>query len=189
MKFFQRKKWKKIHCRLKKTFDEVDGIRFDGSIVVPSSSKDLQKDLPRRYYHFAYLWQVGRSCGRVSSERVAVVDCEDRDEDTHRRLGEPEPFFSFLPALPIDRNRRVQLVERRFGTAFSPGVTYDEDLRGSVHEWIHETLRARGVKDEVIIARLSTALATISTLRSRNPRIAAACAAEKPGRFRSGTFN
>lgn len=90
----------------------------------------------------------------MSSERAAVVDCEDRNEDTRRRLGEPEPFPSFLPALPIDRNRRMQLVERRFGTASSPGVTYGEDLRRSVHEWIHEALKARGVKDEIITARL-----------------------------------
>lgn len=97
---------------------------------------------------------------------------EDRDEDTMSatRLEEAEPFSSFLPAFPIDRNRWVQLVERRFGTASSPGMTYDKDLRRSVHEWIHEALRARGVKDEVIIARLSTALATIFNPEIRESR-------------------
>lgn len=51
------------------------------------------------------------------------------------RLGEPELFSSFLPALPIDRNCRVQLVERGDLARRPRGVTYDENLRRSVHEW------------------------------------------------------
>lgn len=48
---------------------------------------------------------------------------------------------------------------------------------------------ARDVKDEAIIARLLIALATILTLRSRNRRIAAARAAEKRSRLRSGAWS
>lgn len=73
------------------------------------------------------------------------------------RLGEPELFSSFLPA--SDRSQLSSAIsrERRFGTG-PRGVTYDEDLRRSVHEWDSRETKKQspkephGVKDEAIIA-------------------------------------
>lgn len=163
--------------------------RFDRCSVVGRGS--TKGSAMRRHYRFAHLWRVGRSCGRVSSGGSRRLRRSGRGytprQNAARREPEPSPHFP-LRASPIDRNRRVQLVERRFGTVSSPGVIYEEDLLEGVfmNGFTRALPGARGVKDEAIIARLSIALATILMLRSRKPRIAAARAAEKRGRFRSG---
>lgn len=115
----------KVRRGLKKTFGEVTEI---DSIVVSSSSEDLRKDLPRRYYHFISL--ASRSCGRVSSERAAVVDCEDRNTSA-TRLGEPEPF-PLVPACASDRSQSSDAISRE---AIWHGVLAGCDLwRGSAEE-------------------------------------------------------
>jgi len=160
----------KVQCKLKKTFGEAAKI----DLAIRSLFR-------RRARIYKRIRHGGTITSHISGESVMRksefgtggsrrLRRSGRGYTTSaRRLGEPEPFSSFLPASPIDRNCRVQLVERRFGTASSPSMTYGEDLRRSeVHPW-----NSRGSEGPVPLVndlRAACDCDDLNAERSRDPR-------------------
>jgi len=120
----------KVRCRLKKTFAKTAKI----DLMIRLLFRHREKIYKRICQEVLSLrislasWSVMRKSefGTGGSRRLRR---SERGYTSATLLEEAEPFSSFLPAFLIDRNHRVQLVKRRFGTASSPGITYDKDLR------------------------------------------------------------
>lgn len=154
----------KVRCRLKKTFAKA--AKIDDSIVVPSLREDLQKDLPG-----------GTITSHISGELVGHAEEWVRNErqsstakiGTRIHVGNAarrSRTVLLVPPCVSDRSQSSGAINRE---AIWHGVLAGYDLwQGSTKECSRmdsrgavNLLRARGVKDEVIIARRLTVLATI----------------------------